>query len=485
MHPGAEHSVAKRYLGWVLVLSLLRILVVSVSPYGLYLEEPYYWQWAQQPGWGYYSKPPLVAWLIAATSGWHDSPLAVKASAILLYPLAGWFVFQTTKLLSDDQVALRTALLFQLLPGVSFSAIIISTDVPLIVCWSASLWLTICALTRPQRWHWPALGIAIGLGLLAKYSMALLPPGLLLWGWLYRRQQLQQQWRGILVAAAIALLIVTPTLLWNLQHQLTSLHHTITISGINSAEWRWAALGAFLLAQLGILGPVVALICGWLFLARPTSVRPLLLVVAPALLIAAWIAGFGKANANWAAPVAATLTIGCGLWAAHSRSRWYWLFLPNLLIAALFYGLHSSGQLDQLSDRFQFRHPYQRILGWQSVTDRIIQEQTQLPAPCLISPSREVLAWAGYLGRERLPPESLISLPPADGRAAHHFDLVNPLVRGAPTGPCLLVVGAEQHHLATAFASYQPKGSAVRQWRATNYEYFLLFEVNDWQGGGR
>lgn len=481
----ASRSLTSRYLQWVLALSLLRVLVVSISPYGLYLEEPYYWQWAQQPGWGYYSKPPLVAWLIAATSCWHDSPLAVKASAILLYPLAGWFVLQTTRLLSDDQVALRTALLFQLLPGVSFSAIIISTDVPLIVCWSASLWLAISALTRPQRWHWPALGIAIGLGLLAKYNMALLPPGLLLWGWFYRRQQLQQQWRGILVATAIALLVFTPTLVWNLQHQLTSLHHTVAISGVNSAEWRWAALGEFLLAQLGILGPVVGLIGGWLFLARPASVRPLLLIVAPALLIAAWVAGFGKANANWAAPAAATLAIGCGLWAAHSRPRWYWLLLPNLLIGALFYGLHSSGQLDPLSERLQLRHPYQRILGWQSVTDRIIQEQALLPAPCLISPSREVLAWAGYWGRERLPPESLISLPPADGQAAHHFDLVNPLAMGAPSEPCLLVVGAHQSHLVREFADYQALGSAVRQWRARRYEHFLLFEVSHWQGGGR
>ena len=196
-------------------------------------------------------------------------------------------------------------------------------------------------------------------------------------------------------------------------------------------------------------------------------------------------AGFGKANANWAAPAAATLAICCGLWAAHSRLRWHWLLLPNLLIGALFYGLQSSGQLDQLSERFQFRHPYQRILGWKSVTDRIIQEQAELPAPCLISPSREVLAWAGYWGREQLPPESVISLRPASGRASHHFDLVNPLVMGAPSGPCLLVVSADQRHLVTAFASYQLRGSTVRQWRARSYEHFLLFEVSHWQGGGR
>ncbi|MBQ1782192.1 MAG: glycosyltransferase family 39 protein [Gammaproteobacteria bacterium] len=463
----------------------MRILVVTASPYGLYLEEPYYWAWAQQPDWGYYSKPPLVAWLIAITTTWSDEPLAVKASAIALYPLAGWFVLQTTRLFADERVALRTALLFQLLPGVSFSAIIISTDVPLILCWSATLWLAFTVLRQPRPWHWPALGATIGLGLLAKYNMLLLLPGLLLWGWRYQRPQLLQQWRGMMLAIAIAMLLITPTLLWNLNHQLTSVHHTIAITGARDSSWQWSALGQFMLDQLALLGPVAGLVTAWLLLTRPSSIRPLLWTLAPALLATAWIAGFGEANANWGAPLVATLVIGCGLWAANSVRRWYWLFIPNIIIVSLFYGLHGSGAVDRLSELYQFRHPYQRILGWPAVTKQILDAQARLPEPCLISPSRELLAWSGYLGRHMLPPQALISLPPADGSVAHQFDLVNPLRQGMPQTRCVLVVGTQQRHLADAFGSRQQRDEVTRQGQGQNYEHYLLFEVSDWQGGGR
>jgi hypothetical protein len=46
------------YRGWCLYTSNL----------DLYLDEAQYWTWAQQLQWGYYSKPPVIAALIALTT---------------------------------------------------------------------------------------------------------------------------------------------------------------------------------------------------------------------------------------------------------------------------------------------------------------------------------------------------------------------------------------------------------------------------------
>ena len=54
----------------------------------------------------------------------------------------------------------------------SLSAFVISTDAALLPCWAAALYAFIRAREPGgERW-WLAVGIAAGLGLLAKYAMA-------------------------------------------------------------------------------------------------------------------------------------------------------------------------------------------------------------------------------------------------------------------------------------------------------------------------
>src|SRR5690242_6829378 len=55
-------------LAVVAAVTAIRVLFIATAPLELDFEEAQYWHWAQQLAWGYYSKPPLVAWLIAATT---------------------------------------------------------------------------------------------------------------------------------------------------------------------------------------------------------------------------------------------------------------------------------------------------------------------------------------------------------------------------------------------------------------------------------
>ena len=49
---------------FILLLTALRILALAITPTDLFVDEAQYWFWGQNLDFGYYSKPPLIAWLI-------------------------------------------------------------------------------------------------------------------------------------------------------------------------------------------------------------------------------------------------------------------------------------------------------------------------------------------------------------------------------------------------------------------------------------
>src|SRR5256886_15884244 len=98
-----------------------------------------------------------------------------------------------------------SALAYITLPGVSLSAFLISTDAVLLPCWAAALYAFIRAREPDGRPWWIAVGIAAGLGLLAKYAMAYWLLSAL--GYVLLAREERRHLRSLLGAALIALLI--------------------------------------------------------------------------------------------------------------------------------------------------------------------------------------------------------------------------------------------------------------------------------------
>src|SRR5258708_6888429 len=89
---------AHAYGAWatvaVIAITAVRLFWLAVQPADLYPDEAQYWFWALHPALGYYSKPPLVAWLIALTTGvFGDSEFAIRLSAPLLHAIAAGVVY--------------------------------------------------------------------------------------------------------------------------------------------------------------------------------------------------------------------------------------------------------------------------------------------------------------------------------------------------------------------------------------------------------
>src|SRR5436305_10277301 len=66
-------------------ITAIRIAVLVLTPLQLYPDEAQYWWWAQTPDWGYFSKPPLVAWIIWLTTRTSEAEWAIRLASPLLH----------------------------------------------------------------------------------------------------------------------------------------------------------------------------------------------------------------------------------------------------------------------------------------------------------------------------------------------------------------------------------------------------------------
>src|SRR5262245_42704718 len=159
---------------WLLLVGILvlRIVGLALSNAELYYDEAQYWAWAQEPAFGYYTKPPLIAWVIGATTSLcGDTPFCVRLPSPLMHFAISLVIYAIAVKLHSRRVAFWAALVYAAMPGTSISATLMSTDVPLLLFWSLALLALVYHVERPSLAAGLAMGAAIGLGLNAKYAM--------------------------------------------------------------------------------------------------------------------------------------------------------------------------------------------------------------------------------------------------------------------------------------------------------------------------
>src|SRR5438128_9664247 len=111
--PGLEHAYRAWALAAVATITALRLVWLAVQSAGLYPDEAQYWFWAQHLAFGYYSKPPLVAWVIALTTAmFGDSEFAVRLAAPLLHAITAGIVYAIGARLYDNRIGFWSALAY-------------------------------------------------------------------------------------------------------------------------------------------------------------------------------------------------------------------------------------------------------------------------------------------------------------------------------------------------------------------------------------
>jgi hypothetical protein len=481
---GHEHSLL---IGLVLALigiTVARAWVVVHVNAGLHVDEAQYWAWSKALAWGYYSKPPMIAALIAlSTQVLGDGLLGVKALAMLCYPLTAWVLFRwVSEVLADVSADAQArperggriaALLFIASPVAGLLGMAATTDAPLLLTWalaSSALWRV---WRDGRRRDWLLLGLWVGLGLMSKYTMAAFAVSALGLLWTVPRSAAREMpaLRGLPLAVAVALLCVAPNVAWNAAHDWPTLRHTAEITVGARSTPMWSTLGLYLGGLTLLLGPVVAtwaLAWRWrhanVSLDVSTQASRSAATRREAWLAAAWLSGpllligavqslHARAQLNWTAPVLIGAVLAVTLWLRAEQPQrhlrgWYVALALQVVLIGL---LTLANDLAHVLHRPLPRQldVWARMRGWDEAFNQLrpaaesFWQQLQAEAraedatPVVLGSDRAVLANGSYAWRKR--PPHWLAWRGAGEPAHNHFQLTAPVQAVDRPMPLLIV----------------------------------------------
>lgn len=250
-----------KLLAFAVVLLIYRVWLIGHSGISLFFDEAQYWDWSRHLAWGYYSKPPMIAGLIwLSTQLFGSSVVGVKLMTMLLYPVTALVMVGFARALWPTSSGVRTGIvagaLFLTLPMVGALGLFASTDAPLLLCWTTAGWMLWRAQVTNRMAYWVGLGLACGLGLMSKYTMAAFALTALWTLWAVHGPRRGLLRPGPWVAIALALLILSPNLWWNAHHGFPTLQHTAELTTQSGRNGGVLSALEFAGGQLLMLGPV-------------------------------------------------------------------------------------------------------------------------------------------------------------------------------------------------------------------------------------
>lgn len=446
----------------LLILLVMRVVFTGLSPLNLYADEAQYWRWGDTLEWGYYSKPPMIAWVIhVVTSVFGNAEWAVRLPAAFLHTAGAAFIFFLARDMYGARVGMFASLGYALMPAVILSSVVISTDGVLIPFWCAALWALWRLRSGQGAWVSAlGLGVAVGLGFLSKYAMLYFAIGIVLVLLIdVQSRRALFTWKG-LAALAVVATIFAPHLAWNAANDFKTVSHTVDNANLGGDLINPENALTFLVDQLGVFGPIsfLALVFG-IFVMRSEDEgimgrdRWLLCFILPVLLIILAQAVLSRANANWAATAYPAASVLVAAWLARARPNrnlWYiiaaisflaFLLAPDVslttrlligaIVAAAILGFghfvrHSpSGLLwtslslhavlmgalmtialvpPAMSTSLGFDNALKRTRGWDSAAEQLFARAEELDATSVLLDERE--AWHGldYYARDRETP---------------------------------------------------------------------------------
>jgi HAD superfamily hydrolase (TIGR01490 family) len=354
---------------------------------GLSADEAHYALYAAHLAMSYFDHPPMVGWVQWPLVALHAPDALLRLIPGLLWLGTAVMVYRLAERLRGPQIppshaGLWAVIALALSPLPHVLGIGLLPDTLLMALSTVLMWLTLDLMevrALQRLLPWVALGIGLGLSGLSKYTAVFAAAAVAVclfaahgWRVLLRR--------GVWVAAAIALLLVLPVVVWNAQNQWVSFVYQAKHGAGNA--WTLLHLAQFLVVQLLAYGPLVL----WGFvgagLAPTRAGRWMLLFFVVPFFIMALMAGGGSSLPHWTAPawVALTPFAGMALARAWQRGRRTVVLVVGALqgagCAALL-GLMASGGVPWVSGPL---NPFADLHGWDAAARRVgvLAQQNQL-----------------------------------------------------------------------------------------------------------
>jgi Dolichyl-phosphate-mannose-protein mannosyltransferase len=366
---------------FLLLKAACMVWVIMYAGVGLGPDEAQYWTWSRHLDWGYYSKPPGIAWQIWLGSGFFgNTELGVRSPAVvigLLLPLTTYFLAKACHL--HPATCFWAGMCMAFAPLGILSSFFAITDGGMVVFWTAACACIAAPLHKRLPPPYLLLGLLILCGALFKWPIFLL--------WIFVLGQCVFypsffSWK-LFAGIGISLLGLVPSVIWNASHGWVTFRHVyFTVVGRHDKEIGTTGLPQgnffdFLGAQAALLSPILFILLMLAFWAMVKNRKTL----SPALLFCGWItlllifcysflAFFMKMQGNWSVFAYPTgIVLLC--WYACEKLNSGRLWIIGGLALGVLFSLATFSipyfQSHDLVSRFPIPYrvnPFRHNLGW-------------------------------------------------------------------------------------------------------------------------
>jgi len=308
-------------LAAIALFTALRLALAAML--GLGVDEAYTLSVAHDLQLSYYDHPPLQYWIAHLFMPLLGDGRAARLPFIGLFAVSSWLLYRLTQLLFGAEAGVTAVLALNCSAFFTFAGGWVLPDGPLMLALLAAAVVLARHLFKPQTSRagalgaWSLAGFWLGIAALAKYHALLFAIGLLafLLSVPSRRRELRHL--GPWFATLLALLIATPVIVWNIEHEWISVAYQA-----GRGRFRGGLHPEYVLANL--IGQAIWIL-PWIFIP---------------LLVAAWrfFRAGRTAERSWyclclALPTIAVFTV-TPLWGSLGLPHWQmpgWLMLYPVL----------------------------------------------------------------------------------------------------------------------------------------------------------
>jgi 4-amino-4-deoxy-L-arabinose transferase-like glycosyltransferase len=378
-------------------ITVLRLGLLAFDRTDLFVDESQYWLWGQDFAFGYYSKPPLIAWVIGCvTAVFGDDPFWVRMPGAVFHGATALILGALAAQMQGRHAAFWVAVAYVTLPFVAVGSLLISTDTIMAPFFATALYFHYRLVTGGGVVVALMCGAMAGLAFLAKYAAVYFLGGVVLAALIYPTMRIAPRHALAMLVAFGA--VIAPNILWNLNHDLTTVSHTMDNVGWLRSENPLSQLdpartAEFLASQFAVFGPIMAFALILATFRRGTD-KTLLPFILPALIIVSGQALLEKAYANWAVSAYfAGTVLAIALLMSHPRLLRVSMLINGLICVVLplltVFPQATFGRAEPL---------LQRYLGRAELSRQIIAESEESGRIPIVAESRDVLADLFYTG---------------------------------------------------------------------------------------
>lgn len=386
-----QQKIRYKLFAFLLIKAIILGVLIATYQVGLSPDEAQYWTWSQALDWGYYSKPPGIAWQIwGSTALLGNTILGVRLGALVIAFFLAWAVYYLARCCGlNEKIAFWSAIAMAFSPLGIYLSFAATTDGGAILFLVLGIAEVAKGLQKDSI-NYPLAGVWILFGALYKWTAFVLWPVVLFFFIFFPKMRNKNIVWGILISF-VALL---PPLYWNMTHEWATFKHVSSTLGNKPA----GNFGDFLGVQILLLSPIFfgLLIASYVPLIKKSTNALLFCAAFPFLVLFYLVAAFfKKMQPNWAAflypPGMALLA-----WGSYPRLK-VWLHIGTWLSIAMVTLAFITPQL-QLPYKV---NPFRQSVGWEKLSSALIQAGYNPYTDFLMGDKYQVASILSFYGPEQ------------------------------------------------------------------------------------